>query len=160
MQPSIGQPAPDFTLQDQNDQSHTLSDYQGNWVVLYFYPKDDTPGCTEEACNMRDSLDEFQAHQAVVLGISADDQLSHRKFATKHNLNFPLLADTSQDVVQAYGVWQQKSMFGKTYMGINRQTFLIDPQGNIAKVYPDVDPTHHTKEILEDLQRQASSNRD
>lgn len=157
MQVAISQPAPDFSLPDQQGQLHNLADYRGRWVVLYFYPKDDTPGCTAEACNMRDHAADFAAHKVVVLGVSADNQASHHKFATKFNLNFPLLSDPDKSVIQAYGVWVEKSMFGKKYLGIDRQTFLIDPQGRIAKVYPKVNPTQHTQQLLQDIQHLSQS---
>ena len=147
----VGQPAPDFTLSDQTGTSHHLAAYRGQWVLVYFYPKDDTPGCTKEACGIRDRFAEFQKIKAVVLGISADSVESHKKFAEKFHLPFPLLADTQQQVVQAYGVWGEKQFMGKTYMGISRTSFLIDPTGTIAKIYPQVKPQEHTEDILRDL---------
>ena len=147
----VGQAAPEFTLLDQSGQSHRLSAYRGQWVLVYFYPKDDTPGCTKEACGLRDRFAEFKKLKAVVLGISADSVESHQKFAGKFDLPFPLLADTQKQVVQAYGVWGPKSFMGKSYLGINRSSFLIDPQGKIAKIYPKVKPEEHTAEILQEL---------
>ena len=147
----VGQAAPDFTLSDQFGKAHHLAAYRGQWVLVYFYPKDDTPGCTKEACGIRDRFAEFQNIKAVVLGISTDSVESHKKFADKFQLPFPLLADTQQQVVQAYGVWGEKQFMGKTYMGISRTSFLIDPKGRVAKMYPKVKPEEHTEEILRDL---------
>lgn len=145
--------APDFTLLDQDEKSHSLSDYSGQWVVLYFYPKDDTPGCTTEACNFRDARDAIaEFGNAVVIGVSKDTPKSHKKFANKYGLNFTLLSDPSHTVIEAYGAWLEKSMFGKKYMGIQRATYIIDPSGNIAKEYPKVDPAKHAAEIIKDLQ--------
>ena len=149
--PQVGNVAPDFTLPDQTGAPHHLAAYRGQWVLVYFYPKDDTPGCTTEACGLRDRFTEFGKLKAVVLGISADSVASHKKFADKFELPFPLLADEDKRVVQAYGVWGEKSFMGKKYMGIARTSFLIDPKGNIAKVYPKVKPNEHTAEILQDL---------
>ena len=122
--PQVGQLAPDFTLADQSGTSHHLAAYRGQWVLIYFYPKDDTPGCTKEACGLRDRFTEFQAFKAVVLGMSVDSVESHKQFADKFTLPFPLLADTQKQVVQAYGVWGQRQFLGKTYMGIARTSFL------------------------------------
>lgn len=152
MELHLGQTAPEFSLLDQLGQQHRLSDYFGRWVILYFYPKDDTPGCTTEACGMRDTLPHFDNSQATVLGISTDTVTSHAKFAQKFQLNFPILADTDKLVSQQYGVWQTKSMFGKKYMGIVRTTFIISPNGQIVKIYPDVKPDHHAQQVLTDLQ--------
>ncbi len=149
--PHVGQLAPDFTLSDQSGAAHHLAAYRGQWVLVYFYPKDDTPGCTKEACGLRDRFAEFKKLKAVVLGISVDSVESHKRFADKFHLPFPLLADTQKQVVQAYGVWGQRQFMGKTYMGIARTSFLIDPAGKIAKVYPKVKPEEHTDEILKDL---------
>ena len=147
----VAQTAPDFTLVDQFGKTHQLAAYQGHWVLVYFYPKDDTPGCTTEACGLRDRFAEFQKLKAVVLGVSVDSVESHKKFADKFKLPFPLLADTQKQVVQAYGVWGQRQFLGKTYMGIARTSFLIDPAGKIAKIYPKVKPEEHTEDILKDL---------
>lgn len=147
----VGQTAPDFTLQDQRGTSHTLSAYRGQWVLVYFYPKDDTPGCTTEACGLRDQFPRFGKLNAKMFGISADSVKSHQKFAEKFQLPFPLLADEQKTVVQTYGVWGEKSFMGKTYMGINRTSFLIDPKGKIAKIYPKVKPDTHPDEVLQDL---------
>ncbi|MEO0515419.1 MAG: thioredoxin-dependent thiol peroxidase, partial [Planctomycetota bacterium] len=128
----IGQSAPAFTLKDQHENSHKLSANKGKWVVLYFYPKDSTPGCTKEACAFRDAAADLQKAGAVVFGVSPDDIKSHAKFAEKQSLNFPLLADPDQTVCTKYGVWQEKSMYGKKYMGAVRTTYLIDPKGKVA----------------------------
>jgi len=146
-----GQLAPDFTLLDQSGTAHQLAAYRGQWVLVYFYPKDDTPGCTTEACGLRDRFAEFRKLKAVVLGISVDSVESHKKFADKFKLPFPLLSDKQRTVVQAYGVWGERQFMGKTSMGISRTSFLIDPKGKIAKIYPKVKPEEHTDEILKDL---------
>lgn len=144
----VGELVPDFTLVDQDEKSHTLSQYRGKKVVLYFYPKDMTPGCTVQAEGMRDSMNDLEAKGIVVLGVSVDDVKSHKKFVEKHNLNFPLLADTEKVVVQAYGVWKEKSMFGKKYMGIQRDTFLIDEEGKLIQHFEKVNPLKHASQIL------------
>jgi peroxiredoxin Q/BCP len=146
--PEVGQKAPTFELKDQTGKTHKLSDYKGKWVVLYFYPKDETPGCTKEACSFRDNIGAVQKKNAVVLGVSADDVASHDKFAKKLDLNFPLLADPERKVVEPYGVWVEKSNYGRKYMGIQRATFLIDPHGVIGKVWPKVSLDGHTEEVL------------
>ncbi len=140
-----------FTLLDQDGKEHSLSDYKGQKVLLYFYPKDDTPGCTIEACSFRDRLNELKDKGVQVLGVSVDDVKSHKKFAEKFQLNFPLLADTEKKVVNDYGVWVQKSMYGKKYMGIQRDSFLIDENGEIIKHYEKVKPEEHVEQILSDL---------
>jgi len=144
----VGELVPDFTLVDQDEKSHTLSQYRGKKVVLYFYPKDMTPGCTVQAEGMRDSMNDLESKGIVVLGVSVDDVKSHKKFVEKHNLNFPLLADTEKVVVQAYGVWKEKSMFGKKYMGIQRDTFLIDEEGKLIQHFEKVNPLKHASQIL------------
>jgi peroxiredoxin Q/BCP len=144
----VGELVPDFTLVDQDEKSHTLSQYRGKKVVLYFYPKDMTPGCTVQAEGMRDSMNDLEAKGIVVLGVSVDDVKSHKKFVEKHNLNFPLLADTEKTVVEAYGVWKEKSMFGKKYMGIQRDTFLIDEEGKLIQHFEKVNPLKHASQIL------------
>jgi peroxiredoxin Q/BCP len=149
----IHQPAPNFSLPDQDGEIHKLSDYTGKWVLLYFYPKDDTPGCTKEACSLRDNFPHFQNSELTVLGISKDSITSHKKFAEKYTLPFPLLADEQKEVIQAYDVWQEKSMMGKKYMGIVRTSFLIDQEGKIAKIYEKVKPEVHVKEVLSDIQK-------
>lgn len=146
-----GDKAPEFTLPDQDGKTHTLSDYKGQWVLLYFYPKDMTPGCTIEACTLRDNYGDFEKIDAVVLGMSADSVDRHKKMVDKHSLPFTLLADEEKEILKAYGVWAKKKMFGKEYMGILRNSFLIDPEGNIAKIYEKVKPAAHAKEVLTDL---------
>ena len=146
-----GQPAPDFTLLDQEGKAVTLSALKGRPIVLYFYPKDDTPGCTTEACAFRDAEADYQAAGAKVLGVSPDDVKSHGKFAAKHNLRFPLLADTETKVCQLFGVWKEKSMYGKTSMGVERTTVLIDGQGVVRKVFPKVKVPGHSDAVLEAL---------
>lgn len=143
--------APSFSLPDQQGVTHSLSDYRGKWLVLYFYPKDDTAGCTTEACSFRDLQKELSELNAVVLGVSKDTSSSHQKFAKKFKLNFPLLSDTSTETIQAYAAWGPKKFLGKEYMGIIRSTVLINPLGEIAKKYPEVDPVVHAGEILADL---------
>lgn len=143
--------APEFSLPDQNGTLHTLSQYAGKWVVIYFYPKDATPGCTKEACSFRDGRQFLEEAGAVVLGISKDSVASHKKFAEAHKLNFTLLSDTSTDTIQAYGAWGQKKFMGREYMGINRNTYLIDPNGKIVKEYKGVNPLTHVSELLKDL---------
>lgn len=144
--------AKDFTLSDQDGTIHTLKQYKGKWVVLYFYPKDDTPGCTKEACNFRDSFHELQRLDVVILGVSKDSVASHKKFAEKYHLNFPLLSDETKEVMKSYDAWGKKKFLGKEYEGTFRMTYLIDPAGEIRKVYKDVNPSVHAAEILSDLQ--------
>jgi peroxiredoxin Q/BCP len=155
MQLEQGDPAPDFTLLDQNGAPHTLSHYRGRWVLVYFYPRDDTPGCTKEACGIRDNFSEFKRLNAEVLGISADTVVSHGAFAEKYSLPFTLLADDGKEVVELYGVWGEKTSFGKTYFGIRRTSFLVDPDGKIAKAYKNVKPAGHAMEVVEDIQALA-----
>ncbi len=149
--PSPGAPAPAFILPDQDGKPHSLSEYAGKWVLLYFYPKDDTPGCTIEACTIRDQFEGFQNIGAVVLGVSTDSVVSHKKFAAAYALPFTLLADEHKEVVGKYGVFGEKKFMGKTYMGTNRASFLIAPDGTIAKVYPKVKPEAHAAEVIADL---------
>jgi peroxiredoxin Q/BCP len=148
---SEGAKAPDFTLLDDTGKSVSLKNFKGQTVVLYFYPKDDTPGCTKEACDVRDHQKEFAKKNAVVLGVSADPVASHEKFKKKYDLPFPLLSDPDKKVIQAYGVWKEKSMYGKKYMGIERTTFVIGPDGKIAKIYPKVSVTGHIDAVLSAL---------
>jgi thioredoxin-dependent peroxiredoxin len=148
--PQVGTIAPQFTLKDQDGKMHTLAQYAGKQVLLYFYPKDDTPGCTTEACTIRDSFAEFEAMGMVVLGVSRDDEKKHKKFQEKYKLPFSLLADTEGTVCEAYGVWQLKKFMGKEYMGISRVSFLIDEVGKIKKVYETVKPAEHAGEVLVD----------
>jgi thioredoxin-dependent peroxiredoxin len=146
--PAVGSTAPPFKLQDQNGKWHTLDEYKGKWLVLYFYPKDQTPGCTTEACEFRDNVFAFRDANAVIVGVSVDDVESHKKFETKNNLPFTLLADPTKEMTRSYGVL-------KKYMGTmelaRRDTFLIDPNGRIAKIYRDVDPKGHSETVLTDL---------
>lgn len=143
--------APDFTLPDQTNALHTLGDYSGKWLVLYFYPKDDTPGCTTEACNFRDIYRELEKRGVAVLGISRDSVKSHAKFAEKFNLNFSLLSDPNHQTIDAYGAWGLKKFMGREFEGIIRKTFIISPASEIAKEYPKVTPKDHADEILRDL---------
>ena len=144
--------APDFSLPDQNGKTHTLEQYKGKWVIVYFYPKDATPGCTKEACSFRDGRDLLEDAGAIVLGISKDTVASHKKFAEKHNLNFTLLSDTSTDTIKAYGSWGEKKFMGKVFDGIKRNTYLINPVGEIVKTYEGVNPLTHVSEVLKDLE--------
>jgi thioredoxin-dependent peroxiredoxin len=144
----VGTAAPEFKTVDQNGNSISLSDYRGKKVVLYFYPKDSTPGCTKEACAFRDNYLKFKSLNIEVLGVSTDSQKSHRSFADKYELPFTLLADTDKKIVESYGVWGEKSLYGKKYMGTNRVTYLIDDNGRIAAVFPKVKPESHADEIL------------
>ena len=146
-----GIPAPDFELLDENERTHKLSAYRGQHVLLYFYPKDDTPGCTTEACNFRDDYSAYQEAKVVILGVSPDSPKSHAKFKAKFDLPFSLLADTEQQVCEAYGVWALKKFMGREYMGVLRTTFLIDPDGMIVKVYEKVKPAQHSAEVLADI---------
>ncbi|MBU6141552.1 thioredoxin-dependent thiol peroxidase [Patescibacteria group bacterium] len=147
----IGQKAPSFALPDQEGTMHSLADLKGKWVLLYFYPKDNTPGCTIEACGIRDSFPDFQKVKAVVLGVSADPPQSHARFIEKYNLPFTLLSDEKHETLQAYGVWGKKKFMGRSYDGISRTSFLIDPEGKIAKIYEEVKPAGHAEEVLQDL---------
>ncbi len=149
--PLVHTSAFDFTLSDQDGKSQTLGDYRGKWVLLYFYPKDDTPGCTIEACTIRDQFADFTKIGAVVLGISTDTVASHKKFANAYNLPFILLADENKEVVGRYGVFGEKKFMGRTYMGTSRTSFLINPEGIIAKVYEKVKPELHAAEVIADL---------
>lgn len=148
---TIGTPAPDFTLLDQNEIEHSLAQYRGGYVLLYFYPKDDTPGCTKEACAITDVYNDFKAVGIAVLGVSKDSPQSHKKFATKYNLPFTLLSDSGLAVAEVYGAWKEKTMFGKTALGMHRISYLIDPAGMIVNVYPNVDPPNHALQILKDV---------
>lgn len=143
-----GDPAPSFALEDQDGTVVRLEDLRGTWVVLYFYPKDDTPGCTTEACSFRDAYGELTAAGAVVLGVSGDDAGSHRKFAGKHHLPFRLLVDNDHAVARRYGAFGTKRLYGREYEGVLRQTFLIDPEGRLAKVWLAVKPANHAGEVL------------
>ena len=149
----VGLKAPDFTAKDQDGKSVTLEEYRGRKVILYFYPKDDTPGCTKEACAFRDNLPNFNKVDAVVLGVSVDGEKAHRKFADKYELPFRLVADDSKSIVEAYGVWGLKKFMGREYMGTSRVTYLIDEEGTIEKVWPKVKPETHAAELLDWLQQ-------
>jgi thioredoxin-dependent peroxiredoxin len=146
-----GDTAPDFTLRDQNGDEVTLSDLRGGTVVVYFYPRADTPGCTTQACGVRDRYDEYAKAGARVIGISPDEVEDIAKFAGKYDLGFTLLADPDHKVAEAYGAWGEKSMYGKKYMGILRSTFIVDPDGKVARVFPKVQPKKHDKLVLEAL---------
>jgi thioredoxin-dependent peroxiredoxin len=151
-----GQEAPDFTLPDQDGNETTLSDLRGQTVVLYFYPKADTPGCTAQACGIRDHRNDYEGTGARVVGVSPDTVTAQKKFADKYGLDFTLLADENHEVADLYGVWGEKKMYGKTYMGVQRATFLIDPDGKVAKVFPKVSPKTHDEVVLEALGQLAS----
>jgi peroxiredoxin Q/BCP len=148
-----GDKAPNFAVKDDSGKTIKLSDFKGRKVVLYFYPKDDTPGCTREACNFRDGIAALKKAGATVLGVSADSVESHAKFRDKFDLNFPLLADTDKAIVNAYDVWKEKSMYGKKYMGIERTTFVIDGDGRISHIFPKVKVDAHYEEVLDALNR-------
>lgn len=148
----VGQVAPEFTLFDQVGDRRSLADARGRWLVLYFYPKDDTPGCTKEACAFRDATPRFEGLDAVVWGVSADDERAHQKFARKYDLNFPLLVDPDKSTLSAYGAWAEKCMYGRTYMGVPRITYLIDPKGKVARVWPKVSPEGHAEEVAAALE--------
>ncbi|MEW4566236.1 thioredoxin-dependent thiol peroxidase [Tautonia sp. JC769] len=146
-----GQPAPDFSLPDQHGNPVSLSGLRGKPVLLYFYPRDATPGCTTEACDFRDARADYEAAGAVVLGVSPDTVESHRKFAEKHGLPFTLLADPEKEAIQAFGVWKEKTMYGKTSMGVERTTFLIDRDGVVRRVFPKVKVAGHVAAVLQAL---------
>lgn len=146
---TVGDKAPDFKATNQDGDTIRLSDFSGQKVILYFYPKADTPGCTAESCNLRDNYDDLMNKGFKIIGASADDQTKQKKFADKYNLPFPLLADTEKDILKAYGAWGEKKMYGKTYEGILRKTFVIDEKGNIEKVFDKVKTKDHTAQILE-----------
>jgi thioredoxin-dependent peroxiredoxin len=145
----IGQKAPAFSLRDQAGKAHRLADYAGRPVVLYFYPKDDTPGCTKEACAFRDNLPRFKTSKAAILGVSILDEASKARFADKYELRFPLLADPDHAVAEKYGVWQKKSMYGRSFMGIARTTYLIDATGRVAQRWDNVKVPGHAEAVLE-----------
>jgi len=147
----VGKKAPEFSLLNQDGKKISLKDYLGKKVVLYFYPKDDTSGCTKEACNFRDEFPKFTKTKAVILGVSPDTVKSHKKFAEKYDLNFDLLADEEKKVVEKYEVWKEKSMYGRKYMGVERTTFIIDEKGKIKTIFNKVKVDGHNKEVLEAL---------
>lgn len=144
-----GTKAPDFTAKDQNGKTVSLADFKGKTVILYFYPKDDTPGCTAEACDFRDNYQSLLSQGYEVIGVSVDDEKSHKKFETKYSLPFTLIADTDHHIVEAYGVWVEKNMYGKTYMGISRNTFIIDGNGTIKKIIEKVDTKNSSQQVLD-----------
>jgi thioredoxin-dependent peroxiredoxin len=146
-----GDKAPAFSLPDSTGKTISLKDFKGKKLVLYFYPKDMTPGCTAEACSFRDNIDEIRAKQAEVVGVSADPVKLHQKFTEKFELNFPLLSDESKEMLKEYGIWKQKSFMGKKYMGIERTTIIIDEKGVVVKIFPKVKVLGHTKEVLQYL---------
>ncbi len=148
---SVGEKAPDFNLLDQNNQSVSLDSFRGQHVLLYFYPKDDTPGCTTEACNFRDDYSSYQNAKVVILGVSPDSPISHKKFQDKYQLPFTLLADENHQVCDLYKVWGPKKSFGKEYDGVHRTTYLIDPEGIIQEVFQKVSPAKHSAQVLEIL---------
>lgn len=147
----VNQRAKDFSLQDQDGNTHTLQEYVGKFLLLFFYPKDMTPGCTLEACGFRDVMNDLADAGVQVVGVSADDVKAHKKFAIKHQLHFPLLADTERELIDHYDLWKEKSMFGKTFMGVKRESFLINPDGVVVKHYVQVDPKKHPAEVLHDI---------
>jgi len=144
--------APDFSLPDQDGAIHTLKKYKGKWIVLYFYPKDDTPGCTKEACSFRDGIAEFTKRDVVILGVSKDSVASHKKFADKYHLNFTLLSDESLETIKAYNAWGEKKFMGRTFSGVLRNTALISPGGDLVKTYEKVNPLTHSADILHDFE--------
>lgn len=148
---AVGENAPEFDLPDGEGNSVRLAALRGQWVVLYFYPRDNTPGCTKEACGFRDAYPQYQAQSVVVLGVSADDEKSHRKFATKYALPFPLLVDAGGQVAAAYGSYGLKKFMGKEFMGVFRHSFIVDPAGIIQRIYRKVKPETHPAEVLADL---------
>ncbi|MBL7987768.1 MAG: thioredoxin-dependent thiol peroxidase [Chlorobi bacterium] len=148
---NVGDIAPDFTAEDQDGNTHRLKQYRGQTVVLYFYPKDLTSGCTTQACDFRDNLNRLAAGNVVLLGVSPDTVKSHRKFADKESLNFPLLADPQKELVNRYGVWVEKSMYGRKYMGVERTTFILDKRGRIKHIFPKVKVQGHVQEVLNAL---------
>lgn len=153
---AAGSAAPDFSLPDQASTKRSLQDFRGKWVLLYFYPEDDTPGCTEEGCRLRDAWSLFEDAGAVVLGISPDDVASHAAFAKKYSFPFPILADPDKKVINAYGAWGKKNLYGHITIGLKRMSYLIDPQGKIAKVYPRAIPATHAAQVLKDLKKLSS----
>jgi len=152
-----GKKAPAFNLQDQADETHQLKAYLGQWVVLFFYPRDNTPGCTKEACQFRDAEQALIDRGAVVFGISPQGVLSKSKFATKHDLNFPILADEDNTVCEKYGVWQPKKLYGKSFLGVVRTTFVIDPKGKVAHRFDKVKVKEHVQEVLNCLDKLQSA---
>ncbi|SRR3989344_2681513 len=152
MKLKIGDNAPNFNLLDENNNNRSLFNYHGKYVLLYFYPKDDTPGCTTEACMIRDDFSGFQKLDVIVVGVSTDSVKSHKSFVEKYNLPFTLLSDEKKEVVKLYGVWGKKKFMGREYDGTFRTSFLINPKGKIEKIYENVKPAEHSKEVLKDLE--------
>ncbi len=146
---NIGDLAPDFEAQDESGKKHALKDYKGKTLILYFYPKDNTSGCTQEACDFRDSFSRFSKKGATVLGVSPDSAKSHQGFKSKYDLPFPLLADEDKKICAAYGVWKEKSMYGRKYMGVERSTFLIGPDGRVQEIFRKVKVSGHVEELIE-----------
>lgn len=153
----VGKQAPTFTLNNQQGEAVSLEDFKGKYVVLYFYPKDSTPGCTTQACNFRDSIEDFTALNAVILGVSPDNEASHQKFIAKHELPFDLLVDEEKEAAEAYDVWKLKKNFGREYMGIERSTFLIDPEGKVVKEWRKVRVKDHIEEALTTLKEMVNA---
>jgi thioredoxin-dependent peroxiredoxin len=151
MEKLLNKKAPNFSLPDQKGEIHELSDYKGKWLLIYFYPRDNTPGCTKEACGIRDSFPNFGKLNAKVLGVSKDSIESHKKFAEKFKLPFTLLSDERKEMLKAYVVWKKKKFMGREFMGIVRSSVLVNPQGKIVKIYKTVKPPEHANEVLEDL---------
>lgn len=144
--------APDFRLPDQDGNWHSLADFKGKWLVVYFYPKDDTPGCTKEACGFRDKISEFTKRGIAIVGISKDNIGSHKKFSEKYQITFPLLSDPDHAVIEAFGAWGKKKFLGKEFFGTLRNTYLINPRGQIVKTYTKVNPLTHVSQVLYDLE--------
>lgn len=151
MYKKVGTKAPSWKALDQNGEIRASKDYLGKWVILYFYPKDDTPGCTIEACSFRDGFADFKKAGIEVIGVSVDSEKKHKKFVEKYSLPFTLLVDEDKKIVEAYGVWGEKKFMGRTYMGTSRVSYLINPEGKIAKVYEKVKPNEHANEVLRDV---------
>jgi peroxiredoxin Q/BCP len=151
--PAVGEKAPSFNALDADGKKVKLSDFKGKKVVLYFYPRDLTPGCTKEACGFRDDLPKFDSKDVAILGVSSDDEASHRRFRETHDLNFTLLSDPQHELAETYGVWQEKNMYGRKSWGIKRTTFIIDEKGRIAHVFGKVDTANHSKDVLKVLDK-------
>jgi peroxiredoxin Q/BCP len=149
----VGRKAPAFSLKDQEGRTHRLADYAGKPVILFFYPKDDTPGCTKEACAFRDMLPDFKSDRAIVLGVSGQNEASKAKFAKKYELTFPILADENYDIAEKYGVWQKKLLYGRTFMGITRTTYLIGADGKVVKRWDKVKVPGHAEAVLDEVRR-------